>query len=252
MSCCVERADGVPAGGAAAEAQDIRRLLPGGPAGAAPINLGISNISSGGATYVAPSGGTTLLAATERRRWTSAVGAAQTAGHRNGTQIWNRDAFGGFALRWVVHLQTLINNLGLGHRAYVGLRAATAVIPAINPSTLTNIVGFGFDPDAAPQWSTMVNDAAGLATVTPLGAGFIANTTDLLAFEVSAVRSGADFSLRAVNLTTGVDSGPIVIAANIPALALLLSENVWQNTTADVTTAATIDVAEITAITEPL
>lgn len=253
MSCCVQTTGGVPDGGAAAAALDVRRLLPGGPVGAvAPINLGISNLSSGAATYVAPTAGTSLLAATERERWTIAAGAGATAGHRNGVQIWNRDAFGGFRIFWVVHLQALINNAALGYRAFVGLRAATAVLPVVNPSTFTDIVGFGFDPAAAPQWSLMHNDAAGVATVTPLGAGFIANTTDLIVFEASAVASGADFSLRAVNLTTPADSGVLPAAANIPAAALLLSENVWLNSNGDATTAATIDVAEIVAETTPL
>ena len=227
--------------------------MPAGPVGVvAPLNLGISNVSSAAASYVAPTGGASLLAATELERWTAGVGAGQTAGHRNGVQIWNRDAFGGFHLMWFVHLQTLINNAALGYRAYVGLRAATAAIPAVNPSTLTDIVGFGFDPAAAPQWNLLHNDAAGAATPVPLGAAFLANTTSLLLFEISALALGADFTMRARDLTTGDDSGNLVVNTNIPAAALLFSENVWLNSNADATTAATIDVAEVRAITTPL
>lgn len=253
--CCgVDTVSGSPAGsgGAVAELVDVRRLLPPGTAiasAAAPLNLGISNVSSGTHTYVAPSAGTSLLAATERSRWTGAAAAGTTAGHRNGSQIWNRDTFGGFTLRWVVHLQTLVNNLVLGYRSYVGLAAQTAVLPVVNPSTFVDIVGFGFDPAPAPQWSVMTNDAAGLATVTALGVDFIANTTDLVAFQISAIRGAADFTMHAENLTTGIVSPTFVVAANIPAAALLLSENVWLNSTADVTTAVTIDIAEIRAET---
>lgn len=253
MSCCLVRRDGEAVGGVA-EALDVRRLLPGGPVGAvAPLNLGISNVSSGAATYVAPSGTTSLLAHTERERWTIGAGAGSTAGHRNGVQIWSRGVFGGFRMTWVVHLQTLVNNAALGFRSIVCLRAATAVIPVANPSTLTDVVGFGFDPAAAPQWSLMHNDAAGACTVTPLGANFIANTTDLLAFIIAAERGGSQYECSAINLTVGAASRvDLTAAANIPASTLLLSENVWLNSNGDATTAATIDVAEIVAETQPL
>ncbi len=236
MTCCLDVLDGEEAGGggATAELVDVRRLLPAVGA-VAPLNLGISNTTSGVGSYVAPVGTTTIRDATERQRYANGPGAGTTAGHRNNVQIWNRGAAGGFTMRWVVTLNTLVNNAALGFRAIVCLRAATAVIPVANPSTLTDVVGFGFDPAAAPQWSLMHNDAAGACTVVPCGAGFVANVTDLIAFEVSALRNGTQFETRAENLTNGslfVQS----VAAEIPVSTLLLSENVWLNTTADVTT----------------
>jgi hypothetical protein len=234
-----------------ADTVDVRRLLPSSTT-VAPLNLGIGNVSSGPSSYVAPTGGASLLASVELERWTIPAAGGSTAGHRNGVQIWNRDAFGGFTLRWVMHLQTLVNNGAAGYRAFVGLAAQTAVLPTVNPSTFTNIVGFGFDPAAAPQWSTMVNDAAGAATVTALGAGFVANTTSLMFFEIEADAGGSDFRMRAVDLTTGADSGVITVAANIPASTLLFSENVWLNSGGDATTQATVDVAEILVFRAPL
>jgi hypothetical protein len=245
MSGCARVSDGDVVGGIT---EDVRLLLPAGPVGVvAPLNLGIANVSSGAASYVPPTAGTSLLASLELERWTIGAGAGATAGHRTGVQIWNRDTFGGFTLRWIVHLQTLINNAALGYRAFVGLAAQTAVLPAINPSTFVNVVGFGFDPAAAPQWSLIRNDAAGAGTVTALGAGFVANVTDVLEMIVAADAGGADFRCRCRNLTTPADSGELAISANTPAAALLFSDNVWLNSNADATTAATIDVAKIEA-----
>lgn len=253
MSGCLERVDGEAVGGAAADL-DVRELLPGGPVGAvAPLNLGIANISSGAATYIPPAGATTLLDSLEWERWTVGPGAGQTAGHRTGIQVWSRDAaFGGFHVSWLVHLRTLLNNAALGFRAYVGLAAQVAVLPAVNPSTFTNIVGFGFDPAAAPQWTLLHNDAAGPATPTPLGASFLAATTDVLFFEVEADPGGADFRCRARNLTTPADTGVLLVNTNVPAAASLFSDNAWYNTNADATTAAQIELARVRAIRPPV
>lgn len=231
---------------------ETRRLLPGGPVGAvAPLNLGISNTSSGTGSYIPPVDGTTLLNATERMRWTGAAGAGTTVGHRNSVQIWNRDAFGGFVLRWVVRVATFVAG-ATGFRGFVGCRAATVVIPAANPSLLTDFFGFGFDPAATQQWALMHNDNIVGATVVPLGGGFDVSTSHLLLFEAMAERGGPGFELAATNLTTGAEAGPFVVAANMPAANLLFSENVWLNSGADVTTGAAVDVACIEAQTEAL
>lgn len=245
MACCGRR---VTDGDAPAALElDIRRLLPAGVGSVAPLNLGIASANSGASTYVAPAGGTTILDSTERQRWTSVVGAGSTCGTRNNSQIWNRDAFGGFTLRWVFRVATFVS----GHRWYVGLRGATAVIGAVNPSTLTDIVGVGFDI-AATQWSSMHNDAVGGAVVTALGVSFNVNTAHLLVLTIAADRSGSEYRLILDNLTTAATTGVLSFTTEIPAVAVLLSENVWANTGTDATTAATMDVAEIEAQTELL
>jgi hypothetical protein len=249
MGCCVQNTDGVPSGGSSSAGSlvDVRRLLPAGAGSVAPLNLGIASANSGGVTYIAPTSGATLLDSTERQQWASAVGAGSTSGHRNNVQIWNRDAFGGFLLRWVWRPATFV----AGHRWYVGMRGATAVIGAVNPSTLTDIVGVGFDI-AATQWSLMHNDGAGGATVTPLGASFNVITTSLLALEVEVAAGDTEFSVTMVDLTTGATTGAMAVSANIPAAGVLLSENVWANTGTDATTSATIQIAKIEAQTPVL
>jgi hypothetical protein len=245
LTCCGRSTD---ADAPVAAAQlDVRRLLPAGVGSVAPLNLGIASANSGGVTYVSPTSSATLLDSTERQQWASAVGAGSTSGTRNNVQVWSRGAFGGFAIRWVFRAATFV----AGHRWYVGLRGATAVIGAVNPSTLTDIVGVGFDI-AATQWSSMHNDGAGAAVVTPLGAAFNVATTDLLELVISAERAGAGFDLALHNLTTVQTTGVLTFTTEIPAATTLLSTNVWANTGTDATTAATIHVAEIEAQTERL
>lgn len=245
--CCLQRLDGEAVGGSASSG-DLRRLLPGGPAGAvAPVNLGIPNVTSGAASYVAPTSTATLLGTLELERYTSVVGAGSTSGHRSGSQIWGRGAFGGFTIRFVFHLQSFDADF----RAFVGLRAATAVIPAVNPSTLTDILGMGFDP-AGAEWASMHNDAAGAAVTANLGASYAPNTTDVLALTVTAQPSGADYTCTFENLTVGAAATVVsTFSTDIPGAALFLSSNIWYNTGAEAATACIIDMAEITALTPP-
>jgi hypothetical protein len=246
LTCCETTTDGAAASGGGPQL-DVRRLLPAGPGSVAPANLGIASVNSGGVTYIAPTSSATLLDSTERQQWASGVGAGSTAGTRNNVQVWSRGAFGGFTMRWVFRAATFVS----GHRWYVGLRGATAVIGAVNPSTLTDIVGVGFDI-AASQWSSLHNDAAGAAVATPLGAAFNVATTDLLELVISAERAGAAFELALHNLTSVQTTGVLTFTTEIPAATTLLSTNVWANTGTDATTSATIQVAEIEVQTERL
>jgi hypothetical protein len=248
MSCCVEQTDGAPGsgGGAAAAAVDVRRLLPAGPASAGPLDLGIGNASSGTSSFVAPTNTLTPFTHTAKQQWTSAAAPGTTVGHRSGTSLWSRGANGGFSMRWVFSLSTLVVS---AYRSYVGMRALATAIPSVDPSTLVNIIGVGFDPAAAPEWALMHNDGAGAATVVPLG--IAVTTNDLMLLTIVTERSGADFTFRVRNVDTGADSGEIVVAADIPPSTTLLSEHVWLNSGADATTDPRIQVAEIEAQTTP-
>ncbi len=53
-------------------------------------------------------------------------------------------------------------------RFFCGMTGSTAAPTDVNPSTLTNILGFGYD-SADTNWQMMVNDGAGSATKTDTG-----------------------------------------------------------------------------------
>ena len=102
------------------------------------------------------------------------------------------------------------------------------MIGNVNPSTLTDVLGFAVDTGGATiNWIN--NDAAGAATVTNLGANFPANTANA-AYEARIYcdpNSGTIFySLERLDVAQLVEGS---VNADIPAAATLLSPQVWCN-----------------------
>ncbi|MCH9637760.1 MAG: hypothetical protein K0U16_07435 [Gammaproteobacteria bacterium] len=223
---------------------NVYRLLP-ASVGVAPLNLGIPNVSSGGVTHPAL-GASNLMRSTPRTVWTSLVGTGNTSGHRSNVLLFFRgDAagLGGFEIVFRF-AQTAF---ATGHRAFVGLRAATAAIPAVNPSTLTNIIGMGYDLGNS-QWEILHNDAAGSATSISLGTDFDVDITELLELRLQADPNASTVNYRARNLTTGAEASG-VLSTDLPADTEFLSTNAWANTGSDATTAAEIALTLIYAQT---
>lgn len=85
------------------------------------------------------------------------------------------NAPGGFLLRYIWGIATGAANAT--HRAFCGLVTATGAPTDVEPSSLVNMVGMGWDAaDATVQ--IMHNDAGGTATKIPLSASFAVPTTD--------------------------------------------------------------------------
>ncbi len=80
-----------------------------------------------------------------------------------------------------LYLRALVRNATGGAtattRGFFGLRGVNAAPTDVNPSTLTNIVGLGWD-SGDTNLSIIHNDAAGTATKIPLGANFPRPTAD--------------------------------------------------------------------------
>jgi hypothetical protein len=62
------------------------------------------------------------------------------------------------------------NPMNAAHRLFIGLSTRTTFTD-VNPSTLTNIIGIGYD-SGDTQFQFMCNDGSGTATKVPLGAAF--------------------------------------------------------------------------------
>lgn len=110
------------------------------------------------------------------------------------------------------------------NRAFAGMRGATTAPTDVNPSTLTNICGMGWDSaDTSIQF--IHNDGAGTATKINLGAAFPVPTADRTeVYEIalfSPPGTTQSLSYEVTNLVTGaVASG--TVTTDLPATTQLL------------------------------
>lgn len=207
-------------------------------------SLGIPNGFTG-AMSQPPLVAGTRLSTTPRTRFTTTAALAQAAAIRSGLGMWwrgNAAGLGGFDEHWTFALASF----SPGFRAFAGFRALVTLIPNVDPSTLVNIIGLGLNA-AGTQWSIMHNDAAGAATVIPLGASFNVDPTHLLDLRLFAAANAATVNYEVTNLETGaVAAGSI--AADLPAAAAFLSSHIWANT-GTAAAALLLDVGDIEAET---
>lgn len=245
MTCCaVDTVSGGPAGGGGgvdfAEFTDSLELVPANT-GVAPLNVGIPNVTSGGGTHPALAN-TSLLESTPRWRATSAVGAGSSAQHRSNIALWLRGSIagvGGFHYRARFGVSVFVN----GFRAFVGLVAQTAALPAADPSALVDMVGMAYNLGTT-QWQMMHNDGAGAATQVPLGVNFNVVANDYLQLDLVCLPNATSIDFAVRNLTTSqLTTGQLI--ANLPTNTVFLSSHAWVNTGNVAATAAQIDIARI-------
>ncbi len=113
------------------------------------------------------------------------------------------------------------------HRAFMGMRSSTAAPTDVNPSTLTNMCGMGYDA-ADTNIQFMHNDGSGTATKIDLGASFPKPSVDLTSvYEIAMFAppgTTQSLSYEVTNLVSGaVATG--TVTTDIPATTTLL--NPW-------------------------
>lgn len=132
-----------------------------------------------------------------------------------------------FACRWgpATGVATTTN------RGFVGMTNSTAAPTDVQPSTLTNMVGMGWDA-ADTNIQLMCNDGAGTATKTDLGASFPVPTADrtnmyeLVLFSPNSTTQSVGY--RVTNLGTNAQvSG--TITTDIPSNTTLLAPRGWMS-----------------------
>lgn len=150
--------------------------------------------------------------------------ATAVAGFRVNALFFARQAVtgvGGFALR--IHWKTGTGQTVATHRAFVGVRGSTAAPTDVNPSTLTQIIGMGWDSGDA-NISIMHNDGTGTATKVDLGSNFPRPTADranMYVLELYAPKTNEVF-YRVTNVTTGaVAEG--TLTTDLPTATQLLT-----------------------------
>lgn len=177
---------------------------------------------------------TSIEAAIRRLGYVSAAGAGSSAGTRHGILQLFRSANAPFG--FIYRARFTIAAVQANMRWFVGVTGSAAVIGNVNPSTLTDIAGFGIDSGQTTV-RRLRNDNAGGATATDLGANFPATTAGVV-YDVHVQGLSTGIVLRIQRLDVAQDSSAS-IAADIPADTTLLSPQIWIN---NGTTAAAVAI----------
>jgi len=173
----------------------------------------------------------------------SAATAGANAALASALCFWrgNSSGLGGFYLR----VRGGIETFQATSRMFMGLYSATS-IGNVNPSTLLNMVGIGFDSGDTTM-SIMTNDGTGAATKTSLGAGFpTTGGQDLYELILSAEPNGTSINYRVERLNGGnVATG--TLSADLPANTSFLALHMWYN---NGTAAGAVNMAVVNAYAE--
>ena len=192
----------------------------------APSSFGIGGptpIGTNGSRNVAA---TNILTSLRRAFNVSAGTAGASAGYRiAAAQLFrSTNAWGGVFLSARFGEDNIVAN----SRAFIGLHSSVAAIGNVNPSTLTNLIGVGFDSGQS-TWRVMHNDGAGTATSVDLGAGFPCNTNDE-AYDVIIFAPPGQSTVWVQMIRLSTDTSVTTeITTDLPALDLMLAFHLWVN-----------------------
>lgn len=120
-------------------------------------------------------------------------------------QFWRGNGAGLGGFHYVVRWAPATGAATTTSRCFAGLWASTAASTDVQPSTLTNAVGLGFDA-ADANLQIFTNDNTGTATKTDLGASFVVPTTDrakVYELALFAPPNGSSITYEATDLVTG-------------------------------------------------
>ena len=113
-------------------------------------------------------------------------------------------------------------------RAFAGLLLSNAAPTDVNPSTLTDMVGMGWD-SADTNVQIMHNDNTGTATKIDLGSGFpkpTANYTNFYQLRLSCLPNASSIEYEAINCVTGASvSGSLT--TNLPTNSSALMRHMY-------------------------
>jgi len=169
---------------------------------------------------------TNLLTSLRRLANVSAATAGSSGGWRLAVAQFFRsnDSWGGFFLCARIGEDNTVAN----SRAFIGLRDSASPIGNVNPSTLLNTIGVGFDSGQS-TWRVIHNDGSGVATAIDLGAGFPCNTSDEAYDVIIFAPQGQETVWVQMIRLSDETSSTVEITTDVPALATLLAFHAWVN-----------------------
>lgn len=191
-----------------------------------------------------------LIGQIVRIAYTTSATASSNAGTRNTSSTYlrgNAAGVGGFYYvgRWGFSTANTTDK-----RFFAGFRSSATQIPAsTNPSSMTQIIGFGID-GGQTTLRFMVNDNTGTATTVDLGANFPTNTngTDYYEARIFCPENGSTVYYHIKNIATGnVAFGSA--NTDLPNNTTLLSVHHHISNGADAVSVA-LDLSQFTIITK--
>jgi hypothetical protein len=171
---------------------------------------------------------TNLMTSLHRARAASAAGAGSTAATRAGvTMAWRGNAAGLGGLLWYCRFAT--STAVAQQRMFVGLYNTLTVLGNVNPSTMIDVIGFGYD-SAGTTINYFANDGAGAATLNTCGANAPVDATTVFdAFIVCAPNDSVVW-FKLVNRTTEVIALDWTsLSTDLPASTTFLAPQLWIN-----------------------
>jgi hypothetical protein len=114
-------------------------------------------------------------------------------------------------------------------RLFAGMQGGVAAPTDVNPSTLTNMLGYGYDA-ADTNWQCMRNDGAG--TATKVDTGVARPSTDRPGiFEVAIVvpPGGADARMQLINVVTGATIHSATFTTDLPAATQAMAPRAYHS-----------------------
>lgn len=180
---------------------------------------GCSVTATGTATAAAPASTNLHRSMTRLDYLVTTAATTAVAGWRHANlNLWRGNAarLGG----WYVEIRwgpaTGVTGLAT-RRAFTGLAGSTAAPTDVNPSTLTNIIGMGWDA-ADTNVQIMHNDGTGTATKIDLGvARASADRTSVYSLALFAAPNGSSVQYAVTDLTTETLIGSGTITTDLPA-----------------------------------
>jgi len=154
----------------------VERMMPTG--GTSTTAYGMSTGQVGTATQATLSNASKHQSTKRAESLVTTAATTAVAGFRSANaNIWRGDSAGngGFIQQWRFAPCTGVSTAT--HRLFAGLTASTAAPTDVDPSTLINMIGVGYD-SADTNFQIFSNDATGIATKINLGASFPKPTTD--------------------------------------------------------------------------
>lgn len=216
--------------------------------GTAVSTWAINNSESGTPTTVNIAS-TNLFTSMRRLQYQTAASGSSVAGTRhNNLSFWRGNAAGLGGFYFVCRFGFSVANT-TNKQAFIGFRnSSSAIAGNTNPSSLTNMIGFGIDATQTTM-RFFVNDGSGTATPTNLGANFPTNTnsTDMYEVRIFAAPNAGTVYYWAKNLSTGnTTSGSA--SSDLPSSTTFLCPHIWIGNGADAT-AVGIDVVQYSILT---